>query len=133
MTSFAELDANNNVLRVIVVADREVHDQNGVHDESLGIAFCKRLFGVETIWKESSDQGSFRARSAGIGYTYDPTRDVFIRPKPYPSWILNESTTEWEAPIPAPELTPDQIAARDRYVWDEANGTWVLQSTIPQN
>jgi len=133
MTAFAKLDNNNNVLRVIVVADEQVEDKDGNHDESLGIAFCKRLFGVNTIWLESSDEGLFRGRSAGIGYTYDPGRDVFLRPKPYASWVLNEVTTEWEAPIPEPELTADQIAAKDRYVWDEDTTSWVLKSTLPVN
>jgi hypothetical protein len=133
MTAFAELDEHNSVLRVIVVADQEVHDKDGNHDESLGIAFCRRLFGVNTKWVESSDEGKFRARSAGKGYTYDPVLDVFIRPKPYGSWLLNPSTTEWEAPVPEPALTPEQIAARDRYNWDENSLSWVLRSTLPEN
>lgn len=60
---------------------------------------------------------ALRKNYAGIGFTYDSTRDAFIPPKPYPSWILNEETCLWEAPIPMPV---DEFA----YDWDEQNQQW---------
>jgi hypothetical protein len=61
----------------------------------------------------------FRKNYAGIGYTYDATRDAFIPPQPFPSWVLNENTCLWDAPTPMP--TDDQ-----RYYWDEPTTSWVV-------
>lgn len=133
MAHFAELDQNNVVTRVIVVANEETHDINGVEDEELGIAFCHRIFGIHTIWKQTSYNGKIRFRYAGIGYTYDPVLDAFIRPKPYPSWVLDSVTTEWKAPIPMPELTPAEKEAGYYYTWDETNQNWELHLPGPQN
>lgn len=126
MAHFAELDQNNTVLRVIVVANEETQDINGVENEELGIAYCRRLFGLNTNWRQTSYNGNIRFRYAGIGYTYDEVLDAFIPPKPYPSWILNPATADWEAPIPRPELTPEEIAAGYYYTWDETNQNWEL-------
>ena len=79
MAHFAELDANNLVLRVIVVHNNELLD-NGVESEAKGIAFCQSLFGANTIWKQTSYNGNFRGMYAGIGYSYDPVNDVFVPP-----------------------------------------------------
>lgn len=116
MAHFAELDANNVVLRVIVVGNKDTSDANGVEKESIGKAFCERLFGGN--WVQTSYNGNMRKRYAGIGYSYDPTLDAFIAPKPYPSWSLNVGTAEWEAPIPMP--TDGKM-----YAWDEATGQWL--------
>lgn len=121
MAHFAELDANNIVLRVIVVSNNDTADgQTGEEIESIGIAFCQRLFGGD--WKQTSYNGKFRKRYAGIGYTYDATLDAFIPPKPYPSWTLDNATADWVAPVPMPN---DGKA----YSWDEATQSWV---EIPQ-
>lgn len=127
MAHFAELNDQNLVLRVIVVDNNKTTDVNGIEDEEIGIAFCKQLFGVNTKWKQTSYNGNIRFRYAGVGYTYDPVLDSFLRPKPYPSWVLNQITTEWEAPFPQPELTPEEIAAGYRYIWDETNQNWELR------
>ena len=121
MAHFAELDANNVVLRVIVVSNNDTADgQTGEEIESIGIAFCQRLFGGD--WKQTSYNGKFRKRYAGIGYTYDAALDAFIPPKPYPSWTLDNATADWVAPVPMPN---DGKA----YSWDEATQSWV---EIPQ-
>jgi hypothetical protein len=65
---------------------------------------------------------------AGIGYTYDSQRDAFISPKPFNSWLLNESTCQWEAPVAIPELTQEQIDNNQYYTWDEENQSWTLQT-----
>jgi hypothetical protein len=133
MAHFAELDENNVVLRVIVVSNEDTHDVNGIENEELGIAFCRRLFGVDTNWKQTSYNNSIRFRYAGIGYTYDQALDAFIPPKPYPSWILDPAVADWKAPVPMPELTPAEIAAGYYYTWDEANQNWELHIPSPQN
>lgn len=118
MAHFAQLDENNLVLNVIVVGDKDTADENGVEREEIGIAFCKSLFGANTIWKQTSFNHRIRRRYAGIGGTYDPVRDAFIYPQEYPSWVLNEETLDWEAPIPMPNDDKP-------YYWDEENLTWV--------
>jgi hypothetical protein len=128
MAHFAELDANNTVLRVIVVSNADTQDVNGVEDETLGIAFCQRLFGLDTKWRQTSYNGNFRVRYAGIGYSYNEALDAFVGPKPYPSWSLNEATTEWDPPTPRPELTPEERAEGKYYTWNETNQIWELQS-----
>ena len=115
MAHFAELDANNVVLRVIVVGNKDTSDASGVEKESIGKAFCERLFGGN--WVQTSYNGNMRKRYAGIGYSYDPTLDAFIAPQPYPSWTL-DANADWQAPVPMP--TDGKM-----YGWDEAAQSWV--------
>lgn len=99
MAHFAELDANNTVLRVIVVSNEMLLDENGQENEFRGIAFCQSLFGADTRWVQTSYNGKFRKNYAGIGYDYDTTRDAFIAPKPEgDGWILDEETCRWRNP-----------------------------------
>lgn len=116
MAHFAELDANGIVLRVIVVDNKDTADATGVEKEHIGAAFCERLFGG--TWKQTSYHGNIRKNYAGAGYAFDAARDAFIPPKPFASWVLNEQTCHWEAPVPYP-------TDGERYMWDEATGTWV--------
>lgn len=96
MSHFAELDANNIVLRVIVVGNDMILDEQGNEDEFRGVAFCQSLFGADTIWMQTSYNGSFRKNYAGMGYTYDTQKDAFIAPKPEgEGWVLDESTCQW--------------------------------------
>lgn len=115
MAHFAQLNENNIVTQVIVVANDELLD-NGVESEVKGIAFCQSLFGGN--WKQTSYNGNIRKNYAGIGYTYDAGRDAFIPPKPFESWVLNEDTCRWNAPTPMP--TDDKL-----YRWDEPTLSWV--------
>jgi len=68
-------------------------------------------------WIKTSYNAKIRKNFAGIGYTYDPIRDAFISPKPFSSWILNEETCQWEAPVPMP-------TDGDRYRWNEETNSW---------
>jgi len=120
MAHFAELDANNVVLRVIVVHNNELMD-NGQESEAKGAEFCRSLFGG--IWKQTSYNGRIRKNYAGIGYKFDVQRDAFIPPKPFASWVLSEQTCQWEAPVPYP-------TNGERYMWDEATGTWVKSEGV---
>ena len=115
MAHFAELDENNIVKRVIVVATKDNSDANGVEKESIGRAFCERLFGGN--WVQTSYNGNIRKRYAGIGYKYNAALDAFIAPQPYPSWTL-DANADWQAPVPMPE-------DGKMYSWDEATQSWL--------
>lgn len=78
MAHFAKLDSNNKVIDVIVIDNDLTHDSDGLEKEELGIAFCQSLFGADTIWVQTSYNGSMRGCYAGIGMTYDVVNDVFI-------------------------------------------------------
>jgi hypothetical protein len=121
MAHFAQIDENNIVQNVIVVDNNDCLDANGVESETVGVEFCKSLLGGDTLWVQTSYNGNFRKNYAGIGYTYDSTRDAFIPPKPYESWVLLEETCQWIAPIPYPN-------DGKMYYWDEFIKNWVLES-----
>ena len=123
------LDENNVVTQVIVVANEDTSDSNGVEVEEIGVAFCKKLLGADTNWKQTSYNGNFRVRYAGIGYSWNEELSAFIPPQPFPSWVLVEETADWESPLGAPpELTEAEIDARSFYKWDEENLEWVLET-----
>jgi hypothetical protein len=117
MAHFAQLDENNVVTQVIVVANKDTADASGVEKEYIGAAFCERLLGG--TWKQTSYNGSMRKRYAGIGYTYNAELDAFVPPKPYASWVLNNETANWDAPVPMP------VEEGKMYNWDEATLSWV--------
>jgi len=125
MAHFAELDSNNKVLRVIVVHNYELL-VNGVENEQKGIDFCKSLFGSNTSWVQTSYNNNFRKQYAGINYTYDSIKNKFIAPQPYPSWSLDASD-DWQAPVPQPSLTEEQISEGKYYSWNEGNLSWDLK------
>ena len=81
MAHFAQLDENNTVTGVIVIHNNELLDANGQESEVQGIAFCQSLYGSDTRWAQTSYNGSFRGRYAGIGYRYDPVADEFLLPE----------------------------------------------------
>ena len=126
MAHYAELDSNNVVLRVIVVSNPDTSTAQGEEKESIGIAFCERLLGG--TWVKTSYNGNIRKNYAGIGYTYDKDRDAFIPPKPYASWVLNETTCLWNAPV----AMPSDVGQGDppkRYTWNEETIGWDLVTT----
>lgn len=123
MAYFAELNQDNIVLRVIAVSDADTSDANGVEQEEIGIAFCKRLFGQETIWRKTSYNTyhgehlsggvPYRKNYAAIGYKYDEQRDAFVMPKPElapedePYYVFDEFKCSWvdtRPPLPKVEL-----------------------------
>ena len=114
MAHFCKLE-NNIVTQVIVVANQDILDENGQENEQKGIDFCSNLLGG--TWKQTSYNGNIRKNYAGVGYTYDETLDAFIAPKPFNSWVLDETTAQWKAPVNMP--TDDK-----RYTWDEATTSW---------
>jgi len=124
MAHFAELGNTNLVLRVIVVDNSDCVDENGNESEQVGIAYCKSLFGEDTVWVQTSYNSNFRKNYAHIGGTYDQDNDAFIAEKPYPSWILDTDTFQWQSPIgPPPDEEDDPLG--NAYRWDEENQQWV--------
>jgi len=116
MAHFAKLDQDGVVLAVHVVVN-DVISIDGQESEQAGIDFLTDLYG-HSFWKQTSYNGSFRKNYAGVGHIYDYARDAFIPPKPFNSWVLNEDTCDWEAPIPCPN---DDKA----YNWSELTTSWV--------
>ena len=104
MSHFAEIDNNNIVQRVIVA------EQDFINSGAVGDSFR---------WVQTSYNNNFRKNYAGKGYTYDKTRDAFIAPQPFPSWLLDEDTCRWEAPTPMPD-------DGKMYNWDEDATSWVI-------
>ena len=118
MAHFAELDENNFVLRVIVVNNDVITYENGVEEESIGVAFCKCLFGENTRWVQTSYNDRIRRRYAGVGFYFDEKNQAFIRPKPYSSWKLN-ADFEWEAPSPYPNDGNLHRWNEDKLAWEK--------------
>jgi len=118
MAHFAKLDNSNKVIRVDVLSNVVITDENDVEQEQLGIDFLTNFYGGVGWYKQTSYNENFRKNFAGVGYTYDGTRDAFIAPQPYPSWTLNEDTCGWEPPIAHP-------GDGTFYEWDEATTNWV--------
>jgi len=136
MAHYAKIGINSKILSVEVVADADTYNADNQEDESVGIQFLTRVHGWP-LWKKcsyntrggkhydadgnlSSDQSkSFRKNYPGIGHTWDEDRNAFYAPKPYNSWVLNETTCLWEAPV----AMPDDGKA---YRWDEDTTSWVV-------
>ena len=113
MAHFAKIGLNNKVINVVSVHNNELLDANGVEQEVLGCQFLEGITGW-AVWKQTSYNANFRKHFAGIGYTYDEGRDAFIAPKPFNSWVLNEETCNWEAPVAKPD-------DENKYIWSEEN------------
>ena len=132
MAHFAKLDANNIVEDVIVVSNDDVIDNSGTEVESIGVAFCQKLLGADTNWKQTSYNDNFRGNYAGVGMTYMTnvatlgvaSTDVFIIPQPYASWSVGINTASWyppDNPGAAPVLSTSDADAGKYYVWNESN------------
>ncbi|BAQ87526.1 hypothetical protein [uncultured Mediterranean phage uvMED] len=123
MAHFAKLDENNLVLEVIVVADSDAST------EAKGQTFLQNLYKNTSTYKQTSYNTiagehklggtAFRKNYAGVGYTYDASKDAFIPPKPWNSWTLNEDTCQWEAPVAYPDDGKG-------YIWKEDSKTWIV-------
>lgn len=118
MAHFAKLDQDNNVIAVHAVVN-EVLLVDGIESEKEGIKFLTDLHG-HNLWKQTSYNNGIRANFAGVGYKYDPDFDVFIAPRPYPSWKLNYTTFQWDSPVSKPEDIEGSI-----WKWSEYNLEWV--------
>lgn len=119
MAHFAQLDENNAVIQVIVVNNDVILDENNEEQESIGIDFCRSIYGADTNWKQTSYNGTFRNQYAAIGGTYDETNDAFRPLQPFDSWIWNETNWDWDPPTPYP-------SDEQTYDWNEETETWDL-------
>jgi hypothetical protein len=134
MASFAKIGLNGKVIEVLSVVNEVLHDANGVEQEVNGIDFLTKLTGYP-LWVQTSynthggvhDNGGtpLRKNHAGIGYTYDEDRDAFIPKKPYQSWILNEITCLWEAPVAMPA---ELLEENQYYSWNESIINWEIKT-----
>ena len=125
MAHFAKLGTGNIVTAVHVVSN------DVATTEQAGVDFLNDLYKTRDVWKQTSyntkggvhllGETPFRKNYASIGYTYNQTKDAFIPPKPFPSWILNEETCIWGAPVEKP--TDGQ-----RYEWNEETKQWEVDS-----
>jgi hypothetical protein len=128
MASFAKIGLNNKVIEVLSVVNEVLHDSNGIEQEAIGIDFLTKLTGW-AIWKQTSYNTAggvhklggvpFRKNHASIGMTYNEDRDAFIPKKPFNSWILNEQTCLWNAPVAYP-------TDGGKYTWNETNLNWEI-------
>ena len=131
MAYFAKLGTGNIVETIISINNSVITDNNGIEQEQLGVDFINNLYGTNDIWKQTSyntigginklNGTPFRKNYAGIGFTYDSQRDAFISPKPFNSWILNETTCLWNAPVARPN-------DGNMYSWNEEILNWELMN-----
>jgi hypothetical protein len=136
MASFAKIGLNSKVIEVLSVHNNVLKDSNGVEQEAIGIDFLTKLTGYP-VWKQTSynthggvhnNNGTpLRKNHAGIGYTYDEDRDAFIPKKPFNSWILNEHTCIWNAPVAIPTT---ELEENEYYSWNEFIINWELKTKI---
>jgi hypothetical protein len=130
MASFAKIGLNGKVIEVQSVVNEVLHDSNGIEQENIGVDFLTKLTGW-AIWKQTSyntkggvhllGKTPLRKNFAGIGYSYDETRDAFIPAKPFNSWLLNESTCNWYSPVAIPT---EELEENQSYSWNESTLTW---------
>ena len=116
MAHFARIEEGI-VTQVIVIGNDDIVDAEGNESEAVGQAFIQSL-GLDGEWLQTSYNGNFRKNYAGIDYRYDEARNAFIPPQPYPSWVLNETTCLWQAPVARPD-------DEKLYRWDEPTLSWI--------
>jgi hypothetical protein len=134
MAYFAKLVTGNIVENVISINNSVITDANGVEQEQLGIDFINQLYNTNDTWKQTSYNNNIRKNYAGIGFQYDQTRDAFIPPKRFDSWVLNEDTCNWESPVPYPQtytlnlidISDNTTVIQDPYTWNEETKNWDL-------
>lgn len=117
MAHFAKIE-NGIVTQVIAVSNDAIDGGNYPDSEPIGQTFIADI-GLEGLWLQTSYNNNIRHRYAGVGYSYDPVKDIFIPPQPFASWTLNDQG-DWVAPKPEPQ-------DGKRYLWDEPTQTWVEQ------
>ena len=126
MAHWAKISESNEVIAVVRLSD----------DITDGQSYLREIEKTTHTWIQTSynTRGNIhteggtplRKNFAGIGYTYDEDKDAFIAPKPFDSWILNEETCQWDAPVARPELTQEQIDNKNSYIWNEETKQWDL-------
>lgn len=116
MAHFALIDEFGMVKNVIVVANSDAPDPAPLNSEPLGQAFIANVLNLPGEWRQTSYNGNFRKQYCGPGFRYDADADVFIAPRPFPSWAL-DANHDWQPPTPCP--------VQGEWYWDEASLSWV--------
>ena len=116
MAHYAKIGKGNTVIKVHRV-NNKVLMKDGVENEQQGIEFLQNLYGNKDLYIQTSYNGTFRKNYAGAGHKYDSARNAFIAPQPFPSWLLDEDTCQWNAPTPYPD--DDKVSS-----WDEDTTSW---------
>lgn len=124
MAHFAKISIEDNVVERVVKIDDSILLVSGIESEIKGAHYCQNKMGG--VWKQTSFYPEFRKNFAGPGYTYDSDRDAFIPPKPYDSWVLDETTCRWEAPT----ACPTEIEEGKYYAWDENTTSWIKEDVF---
>ena len=133
MAHFAKIGLNSKVIAVHSVNDKDCQDASGVEDEEVGRQFLEQIHNYP-LWIQTSyntrggvhinGKTPVRGNYAGIGMTYDEDNDIFIYPKPFPSWVLNTTDAQWHSPLgDAPSLT-EQECLKYAYQWNETDQSW---------
>jgi hypothetical protein len=147
MAHFAKLGSNGKVIQVLTLDNKDMLNADGVEDESVGQQYLElhnnwpAQMWIQTSYNTQSNQHKlggtpFRGNYAGIGYTWDEDNQIFWGKQPYPSWVKNTTTAQWQSPIgDAPALTAEQISQNEAgthtwvYVWNESGQSWDLTDT----
>ena len=119
MAHFAKIGTGNIVEKVIVISN------DIATTEQVGIDFINKLYNTRDVWKQTSYNNNIRKNFAGVDYQYNQQRDAFIAPKPYNSWILNEQTCNWEAPVTKPTIV---LEDNQYYSWNESIINWEIKT-----
>ena len=132
MSHWANIDENNIVIQVTVGNNDDPNGDEGYQwlIDNLGGVWIKASY--NTFRGIHLQNGTpVRKNYPGVGYFYDENLDAFIPPKPLPSWVLNEETGDWEAPVPYPgEVSKDPLVANIEFVWDEPTKSWIKQDEV---
>jgi len=135
MAAFAKIGLNSKVIAVHSVNDKDCLNGAGVEDEEVGRQFLERIFHYP-LWKQTSyntlhgkhssgdDSKAFRGNHAGVGMTYDEDNDIFIPPKPFPSWVLNVAEARWQSPLGDEPTLTEQETLKYGYLWNETDQSW---------
>jgi len=144
MAHFAKLGANGKVISVLTLDNKDMLNADGIEDESVGQQYLElhnnwpAQMWIQTSYNTAHnthrlDGTPLRGNYAGIGYTWDEDNQIFWPKKPYPSWVKNMTTAQWDSPIgDAPALTAEQTSQNEAgthmwdYVWNESNQSWDL-------
>ena len=141
MASFAKIDGDNLVLSMLYVENSTITDENGDEQESLGQAHLEQhnnwpanqwiKYSTNTVKNKhtSGDHSKvFRGNGANVGYTWMPEKNIFMPPKLYPSWVLNETDARWQSPIGDQPAHDTYNPLTHFYIWNEATTAWDLKS-----
>ena len=133
MAHFAELNSDNEVIRVVVISNDDVIANGGDYSSQVETFVSNLIPHLENgvAWKQTSYNNNQRKQYAGLGYTYDATKNKFILPKPFDSWSL-DSNDDWIAPVTYPnvnKISSDAVSI----IWDEDNQKWLGKTYTGEN